>query len=80
MLHTQIKQASESDLIASMKAVIAELTARYTPDCAHSLDNALSNVEAALDDLDAEITIHLNDRRVNSRLDRRTGLFARGLA
>lgn len=78
MLHTQITDPIEQ--IAEIKRVIEALTARYTPNCAHSLDNALANVEASLDDLSAEITIHLNDQRVNARLDRRTGMFARAAA
>lgn len=80
MLHTEITELAPNDQIAEIKRVIEALTARYTPDCALSLDNALATVDAALDDLDAEIEIHLNDQRLNARLDRHTGLFARAAA
>lgn len=77
MLHTQITDGSTDALIALMKAALVELTERHSADCSNALSESFTNAEAAIADLEAEIEIHLNDQRVNARLDRHTGMFAR---
>lgn len=67
MLQTQIKQASESDLIALMKAAVAELDRRHSAAYSHACSDASSNVEAAIDDLDCEIGLHLEFLRNNPK-------------
>lgn len=80
MLHTQITDGSTDALIALMKASLVELTERHSADCSAQCDDAMSNAEAAIADLECELSLHLHNQRVNARLDRHTGMFARAAA
>ena len=64
-----------SEILAVMESAYEALSKRDWDGCNLQLDEALSNLEGALDDTGAEVRIYFSDRAANRRESQRIRTF-----